>query len=326
MIYQLQKPNKIQFKMKSITLLFSIFTTSLIAQNYTVSSFVGGYSDLSNPQVLTNTVWDDPELIIAAGFDVKLNGVSFDSLLISDLGCTVTGLENGVEIGGAINPSLTDIIDRGYDAGVTQSSITYTTDGFVGNRILKIQWKNVGSYGEYDLDGNSMYINFQLWMYEQGDYIEVRYGASSISDANVFYEGESGVGVVIASSLFGSSPNDVYLTGSTNFPSQVSSFSYMTGTPQNGQIYRFSPSLSIGVDENSNRSLNVFPNPCRDVLNIKNAESGELKVFDINGRVVVAQQINAMEQIEVSDLVSGSYLVVFEDASHQVFRQTFIKE
>lgn len=313
--------------MKKIILLFTLISTAYYGQNYSVTSFTNSYTDiLPGAQMITNGVWDDPDIVIETDFPIMINGNSYDTLQINDLGCTVSGFKNGSGFQDAVNPSRVDVIDRGYDANVSQSSISITTSGFIGNRILKLQWKNVSSYGDYDNGGNAMSTNFQLWFYEQGGYIEVRYGLSNISDANIFYEGFTGVGVLIMDSQFGSSTNDVFLSGSTGFPAVTNQNSYMTGTPQAGQVYRFTPSMSIGVNESFSGDLKIFPNPCKNFLNISNITQGEYKVVDLNGRVVLSGVFEEVNQLDVSDLVRGVYLITITGLENQLQRQTFIKE
>lgn len=311
--------------MKKITLLlFSLITITFYGQSYTVTSFNNTYTYLVSPQLLTTTVWDDPDFVIAPDFPVIINGNAYDTLLLNDLGCTIYGIKNGTMYD-IVNPSLIDVIDRGYDAEVSQSNISMKTDGFIGNRILKIQWQNVGSYGEYDMGGNSMSINFQLWFYEQGSYIEVRYGNSNVTDVSMFYEDETGVGVAILEDNYSSGDNNVYLTGSTGFPSVTVQGSYLTGTPQAGQVYRFTPSMSIGVNENSVKNLVVYPNPCRESLHV-NGVLEKYEIYDAQGRLVKIDVVNAQKIINVADLKKGVYIMIGINSDGENTRISFVKE
>ena len=312
--------------MKKALILFSLVSAISYGQNYSVSSFSNTYSDLLSPQILTTTVWDDPTLFVVSNFPVSINGNGYDTLMIDGLGCTISGVNGVISNRDGIDPSGIDIIDRGYDAGVSQSNISYDIDGFIGNRILKIQWKNVGSYGEYDVGGNSMSINFQLWFYEQGKYIEVRYGSSNVSDANVFLEGEIGVGVAIVDDINNLSPNDSFLTGITTFPSITNVYSRMNGIPQNGQVYRFAPTLSIGVDELNADKVAIFPNPCADKLNFTAEKIQEYAIYHIDGKLIKEGVIASSNTLDISDVSKGNYLLVLTNIEGEIFHSKFIKE
>ena len=295
-------------------------------QNYTVASSSSSYTNIFGGQTLTTTAWDDPDFYIVPGFAVTINGNAYDSLLLNDLGCTITGVKNGIENLDAVNPSIIDVIDRGYDAGATQSSISYKVEGFAGNRILKLQWNNVGSYGDYDAGGNSMSINFQLWFYEQGHYIEVRYGSSNISDINVFYEGEIGAGVTVLADLYSSSPNDVFLTGATNFPTVTNLYSRMNGTPANGQMYRLTPALSVGVEETTQRKISIYPNPSTDIINFTEIDAKEYMIFSADGKMIDSGVLMTQKEINISQLAQGNYLLKLTNWDGEQFHQVFIKQ
>jgi hypothetical protein len=312
--------------MKGVLIVLSFVSSALIGQNYLLSSFTSAYSDLVGPQVLTTTEWDDPDFLIIPGFPISINGNSYDSLFLNNLGCTIMGIKNGNELD-EIDPVLMDVIDRGYDTGASQSSISTKIEGLTGNRILKIQWKNVGSYEEYDLGGNSMSINFQLWLYEQGGFIEVRYGSSNVTDVSVFYEYESGAGVTISEDNYGTGINNVYLMGNTSYPGITNQYSHMTGTPQSGQVYRLSPKASVSINKNETGKLAAYPNPCYDILYIKNSiDIEEYVIYDVKGRQVQSGSLIYQKTINVAFLSKGVYLISAIKINGDNLRFTFIKE
>ena len=66
--------------------------------------------------------------------------------------------------------------------------------------------------------------------------------------------------------------------------------------------------LSVGQSQLDN--VSIFPNPAQDILNISNAESANIIVFDLLGRNVISRSnISMNEEINVSALNAGAYFV-----------------
>ena len=61
--------------------------------------------------------------------------------------------------------------------------------------------------------------------------------------------------------------------------------------------------------------VNVYPNPAKDVLNVVNTEPGNLKLYDVSGRLVKQQQViePTLQQLNISDLRNGLYLLRIEN-------------
>lgn len=82
-----------------------------------------------------------------------------------------------------------------------------------------------------------------------------------------------------------------------------------------------SNNLEIGKTE-----LTISPNPASEYLNITNVSSfrpGTLKVFNISGKEI--KSVGYTDQLSISDLRPGSYLLVLESKEHRVVRK-FIKQ
>jgi hypothetical protein len=165
--------------------------------SYTFSRTTGNYQDLTGATSLNNNqTWDDPGYIVPMDFPFTMFGKTIDSLSYFSLGGSLMGFCGSDTVyTPIISPFEADLIDRGGWTGNSQSPLSYKVDGGVGNRILKIEWNNAGSYDDSTLND---YVNFQLWMYEGSDDIEIHFGASSIAVDTIFFYGESGplVGVL----------------------------------------------------------------------------------------------------------------------------------
>jgi len=292
--------------------------------NYTFAQLTAAYAPLDNPISLTAGItWDDPSLLIPTPFPITLNGVVVDVIGIDGLGALVVGLITAnPNVLHAVLPFETDIIDRGYDSSISLSSINYKVEGAVGSRILKIEWKEVGSYGEYDMLGGILtnYISFQAWIYEGSHVIEYRYGANTITNLPMFYEGETGplVGFAIESAT-GLAAN--LLSGPIASPTLMTTIQAVIGTPTNGTVYRFTPVGGTGTsvaEQQLSSVLKAYPNPTTDLLQLQlqnNQTSALVQLYDLSGREVKRVTMSEMQQsVDLSDLAVGMYTLRMQGA------------
>jgi hypothetical protein len=71
-------------------------------------------------------------------------------------------------------------------------------------------------------------------------------------------------------------------------------------------------------------TVNIFPNPAKDVLNIRsNAPVKEIRIADINGRIVYKKAFN--EKVDLSGFGNGIYLLTCITGSGEKVSQTFVK-
>lgn len=64
---------------------------------------------------------------------------------------------------------------------------------------------------------------------------------------------------------------------------------------------------------NTNNNFLIYPNPTNNKLFIETSLSGEVRIFDLNGKMVLNQQIkNAKNELDVSELIIGTYFLRFE--------------
>lgn len=302
----------------------SRFKESAIIENttniaYTFNLQTAAFTPLTGAISLSNnSVWDDPTYIIPLPFSFNVQGQLVDSLLLDGLGGGLVGLSNGGTVISLIAPFDIDLIDRGYDSSQSLSPISYKVDGAVGSRILKIEWKEAGSYSEYSASGGilDMYISFQTWIYEGSSVIEYRFGANTINNSLLFYEGDDGAyigtGIVNGSNIVAN-----LLTGPASNPSLSLSLSTITGTPTSGTVYRLTPLAgSTSVSENSlAQNINAWPNPVSDVLNIKlkNEQQAHISLYNLQGQKVKQELLSeSRSSLDLSDLPAGAYLIRME--------------
>jgi len=147
-----------------------------------------------------------------------------------------------------------DIIDRGFnfvgDTAVSQSNISYQLVGMEGSRILKIEWNNVGFFDELSGDNVSTgFTNFQLWLMEGTNDIEIHFGPNSILQPELSYAGTTGANIglfpgydvvedTITSTAYvlGGDPSAPILNEITSLEDAT----FLDGTIPDGTIYLFS--------------------------------------------------------------------------------------
>jgi hypothetical protein len=154
-----------------------------------------------------------------------------------------------------------DLIAREL-ANPLNSPINYELSGSSSNHVLKIEWRNAGFY--HDNSSNKIdFISFQLWLYEDANNIEMRYGPHYFASLAPFI-GNNSLGAVIGIGSykydisFGGNLNEyvnsaqsIYLTGNVNSPGTSSSFSQLTASdtascaPVQNTRFKFTPNFSV---------------------------------------------------------------------------------
>lgn len=319
---------------KSFLLAILAFSTgfSLQSQPYSFSVSNSNYNYLSSSVSLNNGLtWDDPNLTVPLGFNFNYFGINVDTVKITfGLGGTLLTSINSNGIGSLLSPFGADLIDRGYsfNSGPGQSgslsNISYQTSGAIGARICKIQWKNAGFYGDVSTNGSSASdsINFQLWLYEGIDLIELHMGPNSIASPQLSYYGYPGADFLLIPSFnfnnFAFGANYYCLSGSVNSPSfqtrtPSDTILYLNGTIPDGTVYRFSPVLSNTKELIAEKMLTSYPNPAHDEINLRFKENSpipnELSLIDLNGRVVKVFHPSS-KQLDIQEIHSGIYFLV----------------
>ena len=81
----------------------------------------------------------------------------------------------------------------------------------------------------------------------------------------------------------------------------------------------------LGLNDNELTSINIFPNPAKDVLNIKglNAENLDLSIYNVLGKEIISSSLNSNNSIDVSSFQSGMYFLKFKGINETY---KFIKE
>ena len=85
--------------------------------------------------------------------------------------------------------------------------------------------------------------------------------------------------------------------------------------------------LGLSTSELDYTTINVYPNPAKNILNISNAVNiNKVFIYEITGKLVVEELNRNHKQIDVSKLNSGIYLLKVQDENDNMLTKRFIKE
>ena len=83
----------------------------------------------------------------------------------------------------------------------------------------------------------------------------------------------------------------------------------------------------ILTETNEKRDVRVYPNPFRDKLTIEiHSKEMKLDIFDISGKKIMARRLyDIRNEINLSDLKSGVYIIQLYDRKQAVYNEKVIK-
>jgi hypothetical protein len=214
--------------------------------------------------------------------------------------------------------AMIDIANENGDQLITgETEISYSLTGLLGFRILKIQWKNIGS--DTALNSTSR-LNCQLWFMEQTNEIVMHYGNCNPGNPVDF---KPSIDIILLSNTSYYIPGAAIISGTpgtetltsysnvTNFStySYILSNPFFTGAPLNGTMYRFTQA-SVGLNELKKDEIKIYPNPANETLYVHSNKNFEGKITDMNGKEVFSVSIkNGLTEIPIKTLTPGVYFL-----------------
>ena len=85
------------------------------------------------------------------------------------------------------------------------------------------------------------------------------------------------------------------------------------------------PSTPTNVENMQGRSalqVKVYPNPTHNILMVENAQGDVLRLYSMDGRLVVTQTVESgSAQVDMAELPTGNYLLLSGNQSFQVIKQ-----
>lgn len=106
-------------------------------------------------------------------------------------------------------------------------------------------------------------------------------------------------------------------------PAACTSFTY-------GEVEDYNVIIAnvLGVNDlvSSANSIQIYPNPATDVLNVTNvSDKAGYKIYSAVGQLIGSGNINS-GKINVSTLIKGAYVITIEDKGKDAFRSKFLKK
>jgi uncharacterized protein YjdB len=102
------------------------------------------------------------------------------------------------------------------------------------------------------------------------------------------------------------------------------------GSGISGSIVITISNQSLGFAEiNANKTIEIYPNPVKETFRIKGAnETSSLKIYNLLGKEVKEVTISNVndQQINISDLNNGIYLLYIFNNNEKIYSQKIIKE
>lgn len=223
-----------------------------------------------------------------------------------------------------------EMCDKNYDKqkGPNQelavSAVNYATHGSVGKRIFKIEYDNFRFIKSRRID--SMFV--QMWIYEEDNSIEFRYGPSVITTpfselTNNSSEQGYEFGIKLYDFIAGATVEGLFLKDDVRNPTMYRYDIDNPGPPHllkefppNGMVYRFTPTKSVGISLKnlSKNTYTVYPNPASDRLVVQknSAEYAEFQLIDMWGKTILRQVLSSAEiTLDLSEYPAGMYLARF---------------
>ncbi len=313
-----------------------IMATGLsFAQTYHFSVSSEPYQDLTGGTSLVSQPWDDPIYSVSIPFSFDFyNQTLSDLFQIQDFNSISLFTSDFNDTLSFMTPYGADLVDRGIGTPNSLSPITYKLEGSLGSRVLIIEWQNAGFYGQYFDSGTTPdFVNFQVRLYEDSGDIEFHYGPSSISQANLDFNGASGpfVGLLEAIKL----PEDaavgevVLLSGNASNPTVQDDYGnyFLNGTPPPNTVYKFSREM-VATHDPIVVAKQVYygPNPATDVLALQPEWEqdvfGPVMIYNANGAFVMKD--DEPSSIDISNLTPGIYHLQFATANGKVTQRIVV--
>ena len=314
--------------MKKFTLISFIVCLSfnfLNAQFYIFSVENDTYVPLEKSISITNNeIWNELNFSIPIGFDFPFYDKLIDSLhanegssfLIDNL-----DLDQDTIVFSAVIPILGEFIDLGFLEGESLSEISYLVEGESGNRICKIEWRNVGFASEIINGTGASSINIQIWLHESDGRIEFRYGESQFDNPFDINNASILIGIVgNFNDITETFDEFILLDGDPAKPSvfyldeyqydNYSEFS-LDSFPPAGTVYTFRRSVVSTEDiRQLSNDFEILPNPALDVVSLKSkigtSSIQSVSIYNITGTLINLVDSN-YDLIKVSDLNPGIY-------------------
>lgn len=265
---------------------------------------MGPSGESDSTRIINNTVIGNRDL-------TNVGGISASSLM---------GVENKISIRG------NTVKDNRYGITSMGNSSGFITDNIIEDNNSENAPMNGGS-GINLFSTNMIYvtnneIRRNLWGITLQGTALVNLGSDGDENfnpgGNIFSENENG-GVTYA--LFNNTSNAVealhncWIEGQESTADDVENvISHIVDDPELGEVFfdPFECGILMSVDDMNSSDFKIYPNPTKNSFFVESTEKGNLKIYDLNGKLVQTQKnLTGKNQIQVQ-LTKGIYIVEFE--------------
>lgn len=294
--------------MKKFVLLVFLATLKLNAQTYAFTQLTDPYVELTGATTLTtSSPWTYASAFtVPIGFTFNFMGSNFTSVYAEGSGFTYFDVNYYY----LSLPFCVKLKSKGTSGN--NSPISYETTGSPGNQILKIQWKNAGFH--YDTTST---INFQMWLYESSNEIEVHIGPNDVPNPALVYQENGSDGPVVGVYRYTSASNCAIswcLGGNASAPTlnspsgNINLFGIsITGTPADSTVYRLYP-YAMAVEEYNTPAYTVSMGSSELVIINSDSPVENCTLYSVDGKTTINRQPEG-QQLFVGDLPAGMYIL-----------------
>lgn len=111
-------------------------------------------------------------------------------------------------------------------------------------------------------------------------------------------------------------------------PDQTYVVLYIVNSNKSGYSIMKIPPTTIEEEQSSNLSVNIFPNPTSNVVNINSEKRFDsVEIFDLSGKQILACTANNTfnKTINLENIASGEYLLVLKSGLNSVSKRIVIQ-
>lgn len=204
--------------------------------NYSFSHSTETYAPIQNALTIAGPANDftHQRFMVPVGFPFTFCGKVFDTLAVESNGFIKFDESRAVVLFHATACKK--------DSNNVYSLLSYSIEGPDGNKLFKLQFAGFG----YDKNDPSEYLNYQLWLYEQGNKIEIRTGPTSYPGL-IDSTGISPMPLIgLINPLQDWNTSALLVTGDASSPGPVpieagQGMQYLQFVPPSNKIYTFIP-------------------------------------------------------------------------------------
>jgi len=257
------------------------------------------------------------ELIIALNFCLSHNGVSVDNLFFSSYldPNTPTGV---YQLQKMVAENIGDMVveTKGYNLPIHTYTSGITKNG---NNSLKM-------YGYTDGIFHLEKLAFATTKRADGSLALIILNKMENEDITIPIDPSFIVSSATIQTLKGNSYTDTNYTMSP--PSQLTDLNKVLIPATSVNIIIINPDSSLSIDSlNKDNNFTLSPIPTKGMLNIKSANQiDNVIIFDLLGKTVLSTRLNKLNQLDISNLSNGLYLVKATDSNGTVFIKKIIKQ